>query len=80
MRLYAASLLAMLPFFAIAYFAQWISDDATPLLGVLRLAFILIGSGAGFFLLAHAFKITEIAILREFAISLFSKRKALRKK
>jgi putative peptidoglycan lipid II flippase len=80
MRLYAASLLAMLPFFAIAYFAQWISDDATPLLGVLRLAFILIGSGAGFLLLAHAFKITEIAILREFAISLFSKRKALRKK
>ena len=80
LRLYAASLLAMLPFFAIAYFLGWISDDAAPLLGVLRLAFVLLGSGAGFLLLAHAFKITEIATLREFAISLFSKRKARRKK
>ena len=80
LRLYAASLLAMLPFFAIAYFFGWISDDAAPLLGVLRLAFVLLGSGAGFLLLAHAFKITEIATLREFAISLFSKRKARRKK
>jgi putative peptidoglycan lipid II flippase len=79
-RLYAASLLAMLPFFAIAYFFGWISDDAAPLLGVLRLAFVLLGSGVGFLLLAHAFKITEIATLREFAISLFSKRKARRKK
>ena len=80
LRLYAASLLAMLPFFAIAFFFGWISDDAAPLLGVLRLAFVLLGSGAGFLLLAHAFKITEIATLREFAISLFSKRKAHRKK
>jgi putative peptidoglycan lipid II flippase len=80
LRLYAASLLAMLPFFAIAYFFGWISDDAAPLLGVLRLAFVLLGSGAGFLLIAHALKITEIATLREFAISLFSKRKARRRK
>jgi putative peptidoglycan lipid II flippase len=80
MRLYAASLLAMLPFFAIANFFHWISDDAAPLLGLLRLTFVLLGSGVGFVLLAHAFKITEITNLREFAISLFSKRKALRKK
>ena len=80
LRLYAASLLAMLPFFAIAYSLQWISDDASPLLGVLRLALVLLGSGTGFLLFAHAFKITEIATLREFAISLFSRRKALRKK
>ncbi len=79
-RLYAASLLAMTPFFAIAYFFHWISDDAAPLLGLFRLAFVLVGSGVGFVLIAHAFKITEIATLREFAISLFSKRKARRKK
>jgi putative peptidoglycan lipid II flippase len=78
--LYVASILAMLPFFAIAYFSRWISDDASPLIGVLRLAFVLLGSGTGFLLLAHAFKITEIATLKEFAISLFSKRKALREK
>jgi putative peptidoglycan lipid II flippase len=79
-RLYSASLLAMLPFFATAYFLGWISDDAPPLLGVIRLAFVLTGSGLGFLLIAHAFKITEIAALRQFAISLFSKRRARGKK
>jgi putative peptidoglycan lipid II flippase len=80
LRLYSASLLAMLPFFAIAYFLGWISDDAAPFIGVLRLAFVLVGGGLSFLLLAHAFKITEIATLKEFANSLFSKRRAARKK
>ena len=80
LRLYSASLLAMLPFFAISYYFNWISDDAQPLIGVLRLAFVLLGGGVSFLLLAHAFKITEIATLKEFAISLFSKRRELRKK
>lgn len=80
LRLYCASLLAMLPFFAITYHFHWISDNAQPLIGVLRLTFVLLGGGLGFLLLAHAFKITEITTLKEFAISLFSKRRALRKK
>ncbi len=79
-RLYSASLLAMLPFFAISYYFQWISVDAQPFIGVLRLTFVLVGGGVSFLLLAHAFKITEIATLKEFAISLFSKRRAARKK
>ena len=80
LRLYSASLLAMLPFFAIAYYFRWISDDAEPFIGVLRLAFVLVGGGISFLLLAHAFKITEIATLKEFSNSLFSKRRAARKK
>ena len=80
LRLYSASLLAMLPFFAISYYFHWISDDAQPFIGVLRLAFVLVGGGVSFLLLAHAFKITEIATLKEFANSLFSKRRAARKK
>ena len=79
-RLYLASLLAMLPFFAISYFFGWNNDDAKPLIGVARLALLLVGSGAGFLLIAHAFKITEIATLKEFAISLLSKRKSSRKR
>ena len=79
-RLYLASLLAMLPFFAISYFFGWNNDDAKPLIGVARLALLLVGSGAGFLMIAHAFKITEIATLKEFAISLFSKRKSSRKR
>lgn len=80
LRLYSASLLAMLPFFAISYYFYWISDDAQPFVGALRLAFVLVGGGVSFLLLAHAFKITEITTLKEFVISLFSKRRALRKK
>ena len=70
----------MLPFFAIAYLFGWVSDDAQPIIGVLRLALILVGSGVGFLLIAHALKITEIATLKEFAISLFRRRKSSRKK
>jgi putative peptidoglycan lipid II flippase len=80
LRLYLASFLAMLPFFAVAYLFGWVSDDAQPIIGVLRLALILVGSGVGFLLIAHAFKITEIATLKEFAISLLRKRKSSRKK
>ena len=80
LRLYLASFLAMLPFFAIAYLFGWVSDDAQPIIGVLRLTLILVGSGVGFLIIAHALKITEIATLKEFAISLFHKRKSSRKK
>ena len=80
LRLYLASFIAMLPFFAIALYFGWVSDDAQPIIGVFRLIFILLGSGIGFLVLAHAFKITEIATLKEFAISLLQKRKSSRKK
>jgi putative peptidoglycan lipid II flippase len=79
-RLYLASFISMLPFFALAYFLGWISDDARPIVGVFRLVLILVGSGAGFLLMAHLFKITEIATLKEFAISLLRKRKSSREK
>jgi putative peptidoglycan lipid II flippase len=79
-RLYLASFISMLPFFALAYFLGWISDDARPIVGLIRLALILVGSGAGFLLMAHLFKITEITTLKEFAISLLRKRKSSREK
>jgi putative peptidoglycan lipid II flippase len=68
------------PSFAIALFFGWVSDDAQPIIGVLRLALVLIGSGVSFLLLAHLFKITEITALKEFAISLLRKRKSSRKR
>jgi|UniRef100_UPI004048FCEE putative peptidoglycan lipid II flippase len=79
-RLYLASFISMLPFFALAYFLGWISDDARPIVGVFRLVLVLVGSGAGFLLMAHLFKITEIATFKEFAISLLRKRKSSREK
>ena len=80
LRLYLASFLAMLPFFATALFFGWVSDDAQPIIGVLRLVFVLVGGGTAFLLLGHAFKITEIATLKEFAISLLRKRKSSRER
>ena len=79
-RLYLASALAMLPFFALAYFLNWINDDAQPALGIIRLLIVLLGSGAGYLAIAHALKITEITAIKEFAISLLSKRRATRAK
>ena len=79
-RLYLASAIAMVPFFLLAFFLNWMNDDAAPLLGVVRLLIVLIGSGAGFLLVAHALKITEITAMKEFAISLLGKRRAARAK
>jgi putative peptidoglycan lipid II flippase len=79
-RLYLASAIAMVPFFAIAFLLNWMNDDAPPLIGVLRLLIVLVGSGGGFLLVAHALKITEITAMKEFAISLLGKRRAARAK
>lgn len=79
-RLYLASAIAMVPFFLLAFFLNWMNDDAAPLIGVGRLLIVLIGSGVGFLLVAHALKITEITAMKEFAISLLGKRRAARAK
>ena len=79
-RLYLASAIAMVPFFALAYFLNWMNDDSAPIIGVGRLFIVLIGSGAGFLIVAHALKITEITAMKEFAISLLGKRRAARAK
>lgn len=77
-RLYFASIISMVPFFALALFAGWINDDAAPVIGLLRLSFILLASGAGFLFTAHALKITEIAAMKDFATSVLGKRRAAR--
>jgi putative peptidoglycan lipid II flippase len=79
-RLYLASAIAMVPFFVLAFMLDWMNDDAAPLIGVVRLLLVLVGSGAGFLLVAHALKITEITAMKEFAISLLGKRRAGRAK
>jgi putative peptidoglycan lipid II flippase len=79
-RLYLASAIAMVPFFVLAFMLDWMNDDAAPLIGVVRLLLVLVGSGTGFLLVAHALKITEITAMKEFAISLLGKRRAGRAK
>ena len=80
MRLLIASLGAMLPFFACSLFFGWSDNEASPILGLARLVMVLGGSAIGFLALGHLLKIAEISTLKEFVISLFSKRRAAKKK
>jgi len=70
-----ASLVAMLPFFAIAFYFDWAYDDASLVLRALRLAFILAGSGIAYLFIARALKVSEIAGLRGFATSTLRRRR-----
>lgn len=70
-----SSLIAMTPFFALSTLLDWDSGGAGTGLRTLRLALILGGSGLAYLLLAHLFKVAEIAGLREFATSTLGRRK-----
>ena len=74
-RLLIASLIGMLPFFAIALIFDWIYDDASLPVRAVRLAILLGGSGLGYLLMAKAFKVSEIAGLRGFATSILRRRR-----
>jgi putative peptidoglycan lipid II flippase len=75
LTLIAASLIAMLPLFAISTYFGWVSDDATLLMRAVRLAFTLAFAGLGYLFLAHRFKVAEIAGLRSFATTVSAKLK-----
>ena len=62
-----ASLLAMLPFFALSSLLDWSGGESSVLIRGVRLLLILAGSGSAYLFLAHKLKVAEIAGLREFA-------------
>jgi len=70
-----ASLVGMLPFFAIALFFDWAYDDASLALRAIRLTFLLAGSGIAYLLMARALKVSEIAGLKAFATSTLRRRR-----
>ena len=72
-RLLLAAMVGMLPFFAIAQYFGWVYQETTLSLRALRLLFLLAGSGLAYLFLAKALKVSEIAGLRAFAASLFSR-------
>jgi len=59
-----ASLIGMLPFFAIALYFDWAYDDASLALRAIRLLFILAGSGIAYLFIARALKVSEISGLK----------------
>jgi putative peptidoglycan lipid II flippase len=74
-KLFAASILAMAPLFAVVYFFKWETVESSPIVRALRLALILALSGTFYLLFAKLFKVAEIATLAEFGRGLLKKRK-----
>jgi len=74
-KLFAASILAMAPVFAVVYFFKWETVESSLIVRALRLALILALSGTLYLLFAKLFKVAEIATLAEFGRGLLKKRK-----
>lgn len=74
-RLLFASLVGMVPFFAISQYFNWAYDETTPVMRIIRLTFVLGGSGLAYLLCARALKVSEIAGLRGFATSVLQRRR-----
>ncbi len=70
-----ASLIGMLPFFAITLYFDWAYDDASLALRAIRLLFILAGSGIAYLFIARALKVSEISGLKGFAASTLRRRR-----
>jgi putative peptidoglycan lipid II flippase len=75
LRLLLASLIGMVPFFAIAQYFGWAYQDTTLTIRALRLILVLGGSGVAYLLVARALKVSEIAGLRGFATSVLQRRR-----
>ena len=70
-----ASLVGMLPFFAIAFYFDWAYDDASLALRAIRLLFILAGSGIAYLFIARALKVSEVSGLKGFAAATLRRRR-----
>jgi putative peptidoglycan lipid II flippase len=74
-RLLLASLIGMVPFFVISQYFNWAYDETTLVMRIVRLTFVLGGSGLAYLLCARAMKVSEIAGLRGFATSVLQRRR-----
>jgi putative peptidoglycan lipid II flippase len=74
-QLALASLIAMLPFFALSTYFGWVDGQGSLLIRALRLLFVLGGSGLAYLFIASRLKVAEIAGLREFATSTLNRRR-----
>ena len=75
LTLFAASILAMAPLFALSTYLGWVNDDAAMVVRALRLLFTLALSGLAYLFIAHRMKVAEIAGLRSFATTVVAKLK-----
>ena len=60
-RLFLASLIAMLPVFAISQIFGWVGSDSTVPVRVSQLLFVILAGALGYFFAAKALRITEVS-------------------
>lgn len=60
-RLLSASLIAMLPIFAISQYFGWVGSDQSSLIRASELLFVIVAGTLGYFLAAKALRITEVS-------------------
>jgi putative peptidoglycan lipid II flippase len=60
-RLLSASLIAMLPIFAISQYFGWVGSDQSSLIRASELLFVIVAGTIGFFLAAKALRISEVS-------------------
>lgn len=71
-RLFVASLLAMLPLFAISQYFSWANADSTALLRLGELSLIMAMGFMGYFLIARRIGVSEISVTSELMKNQFS--------
>ncbi len=60
-RLFAASLIAMLPLFAISQYFGWVGSDQSSLVRAGELLFVIVAGAVGYFFAAKALRISEVS-------------------
>jgi putative peptidoglycan lipid II flippase len=60
-RLFAASLIAMLPLFAISQYFGWVGSDQSSLVRAGELLFVIVAGALGYFFAAKALRISEVS-------------------
>jgi putative peptidoglycan lipid II flippase len=60
-RLLSASLIAMLPIFAISQYFGWVGSDQSSLIRASELLFVIVAGTLGYFLAAKALRISEVS-------------------
>jgi putative peptidoglycan lipid II flippase len=60
-RLFTASLIAMLPLFAISQYFGWVGSDQSSLIRAGELLFVIVAGALGYFFAAKALRITEVS-------------------
>ena len=72
-RLFIASLLAMLPLFAVSQYFSWTNTNSTAFVRLLELSLIMVVGFVGYFFVARLIGVSEISITSELARTQFAR-------